>query len=161
MVRRPSEESLEEIETYVRQKRRELTRESLAILVDGPDSGHAPEGQRCRQRGGVMAYKSEGFVKTIHGLKEDTRLGRACYVCPKCAGETPFLPDETLKLRRQSWNGRVARVMTRCLLCEPSFEQAAEGYQEATGGEISGASQRRVTQGFEREIRARQTHEAD
>ena len=50
--------------------------------------------------------------------------------------------------------------MVRCGLREPSFEQAAEGYREATGGQVSGASVRRVTQTFGREVRARQTSEA-
>lgn len=50
--------------------------------------------------------------------------------------------------------------MTRCGLREPSFEHAAAGYQDATGGQVSGASVRRVTQGFGREVRTRQEHEA-
>jgi len=51
-------------------------------------------------------------------------------------------------------------VITRGGLREPSFEAAAEGYQEATGGSISGASVRRVTQGFGRQVRAEQAQEA-
>jgi hypothetical protein len=51
-------------------------------------------------------------------------------------------------------------VITRCGLREPSFEQAAEGYQEATGGSISGASVRRVTQDFGRQVCAQQEQEA-
>lgn len=50
--------------------------------------------------------------------------------------------------------------MMRCGLREPSFEQAAEGYREATGGPVSGASVRRVTQAFGRQVRVRQTAEA-
>jgi hypothetical protein len=38
--------------------------------------------------------------------------------------------------------------MTRCGLREPSFELAAEGDREATGGSVSGSSVRRVTQWF-------------
>ncbi len=76
-------------------------------------------------------------------------------------GQTTFPLDEKLQLRKDSWSGGAARVMTQCGLREPSFEQAAEGYQEATGGEVSGTSVRRVTQGFGREVRARQRHEAD
>ena len=49
--------------------------------------------------------------------------------------------------------------MARCGLREPSFEQAAEGYREATGGQVSGASVRRVTQGFGRQVRQRQAQE--
>jgi len=73
-----------------------------------------------------------------------------------------FFPlDEKLGLRADSWSGGAARVMTRCGLREPSFEQAAEGYQEATGGQVSGASIRRVTQGFGQQVRARQACEAE
>lgn len=86
------EASFEEIETLARQKRRELMGEGLAILVNGRDSGYAAAGQRCPACGGVMDYKGEGFGKTIHGLEGDTRLERAYYVCPNCAGETLFPP---------------------------------------------------------------------
>jgi hypothetical protein len=51
--------------------------------------------------------------------------------------------------------------MTRCGLREPSFEQAAAGYREATGGQVCGASVRRVTQGFGRQVRERQAQEAE
>lgn len=65
-----------------------------------------------------------------------------------------------MRLRQDSWSGGAARVMTRCGLRESSFEQAAEGYREATGGSVSGASIRRVTQGFGQQVRQRQTLEA-
>lgn len=87
-----AEASFEEIEALAREKRRDLMGEGLAILVNGRDSGYAPEGQRCPECGGMMAYKGEGFGKTIHGLEGETRLERAYYVCPKCAGETLFPP---------------------------------------------------------------------
>jgi hypothetical protein len=86
------EASFEEIETVARDQRRALMGEGLAILVNGRDSGYVSEGQRCPACGGVMDYKGEGFGKTIHGLEGDTRLERAYYVCPKCAGETLFPP---------------------------------------------------------------------
>ncbi len=71
-----------------------------------------------------------------------------------------FFPlDEKLALRADSWSGGAARVMTRFGLREPSFEQAAEGYREATGGAVSGASIRRVTQGFGQQVR--NTHAAE
>ena len=63
-------------------------------------------------------------------------------------------------LRADSWSGGAARVMTRCGLREPSFAHAAEGYTEATGGQVSSASVRRVTQGFGRAVQARQAGEA-
>lgn len=50
--------------------------------------------------------------------------------------------------------------MTRHGLREPSFAQAAEGYTEATGGQVSGASIRRVTQSFGRKVRNQQETEA-
>jgi hypothetical protein len=66
-----------------------------------------------------------------------------------------------LQLRRDGWSGGAARVMTRGGLREPSFAQAAEGYREATGGTVSGASIRRVTQGFGQQVRERRTAEAE
>jgi len=51
--------------------------------------------------------------------------------------------------------------MTRYGLREPSFEQAAEGYREATGGPVSGASIRRVTQGFGQQVREQHNAEAE
>ena len=65
-----------------------------------------------------------------------------------------------MQLRSDSWSGGAARVMTRCGLREPSFEQAAEGYREATGGQVSGASVRRVTQGFGQHVREQHRAEA-
>ena len=52
-------------------------------------------------------------------------------------------------------------MITRFGLREPSFELAAEGYVEAVGGSISGASVRRVTQGFGRELGIQQQQEAE
>jgi len=73
-----------------------------------------------------------------------------------------FFPlDEKLQLRADSWSGGAARVMTRCGLRESSFEQAAEGYREATGGQVCGASVRRVTQGFGQQVQERHTAEAE
>jgi hypothetical protein len=63
-------------------------------------------------------------------------------------------------LRSDGWSGGAARLMARCGLREPSFEQAAEGYREATGGPVSGASIRRVTQGFGQQVRAQHNAEA-
>lgn len=67
-----------------------------------------------------------------------------------------FPLDEQLQLRSDSWSGGAARVMTRCELREPSFEQAAEGYR----GQVSGASVRRVTQGFGQQVREQHSAEA-
>ncbi len=50
--------------------------------------------------------------------------------------------------------------MTRFGVREPSFVQAAAGYAEATGGQVSGASIRRVTEGFGQQVQARHTTEA-
>jgi hypothetical protein len=86
------EASFEDIEEVGREKRRELMGEGLAILVNGRDSGYQLAGQRCAKCGGPMQYKGEGFARTIRGLEGDTRLERAYYVCPQCAGETLFPP---------------------------------------------------------------------
>lgn len=51
--------------------------------------------------------------------------------------------------------------MARFGVREPSFAQAAEGYAEATGGRVSGASIRRVTQRFGRQVQERQATEAE
>lgn len=85
------EASFEEVEAQAREKRRTLMGAGLALLVNGRDSGYALEGQPCAQCGREMAYKGQGFGKTIHGLEGDTRLERAYYVCPAC-GETLFPP---------------------------------------------------------------------
>lgn len=73
-----------------------------------------------------------------------------------------FFPlDEKLRLRADRWSGGAARVMTRFGVREPSFAQAAAGYTEATGGRVSGASIRRVTQGFGEQVRERRETEAE
>ena len=85
------EASFEEVETQARAKRRTLMGAGLAILTNGRDSGYALEGQRCPQCGREMAYKGQGFGRTVHGLEGDTRLERAYYVCLEC-GKTFFPP---------------------------------------------------------------------
>lgn len=64
-----------------------------------------------------------------------------------------FFPlDQKLNLRGDHWSDGAARVATRHGLREPSFELAAEAYTDAVGGSMSGASMRRVTQGFGRRV---------
>ena len=78
------------------------------------------------------------------------------------AKERRFFPlDKKLGLRKDRWSGGAARVITRFGLREPSFELAAEGYEEAVGEALSGASVRRVTQDFGDQLRVQQQQEAE
>jgi hypothetical protein len=86
------EASFEAIETIAREKRRELMGTGLAVLVNGRDSGYQIAGMTCQQCGHPLAYKGEGFRRTIRGLEGETQLERAYYVCPECEGETIFPP---------------------------------------------------------------------
>ena len=69
--------------------------------------------------------------------------------------------DQKLALRDDHWSEGAARVIVRCGLREPSFEQAAEAYTDATGGSISGSSARRVTQGFGKQLLVGKDEEAE
>ena len=83
--------SFGEIEAEARRQRRELMGQALAILVNGRDRGfqlEAPRCKKCRQPMEFQRYR--GW--TIYGLEGYTKLERAYYVCPSCAGETLFPP---------------------------------------------------------------------
>lgn len=74
-----------------------------------------------------------------------------------------FFPlDQKLKLRADHWSEGAARVATRQGLLGKSFELAAEAYSDATGGNISRDSLRRITEGWghateqKRKVEARQ-----
>lgn len=72
-----------------------------------------------------------------------------------------FFPlDEKLVLRRDHWSEGAARVITRHGLREPSFELAAEAYTDATGGDVSGSSVRRITEGFGAQLAEQKEEEA-
>jgi hypothetical protein len=80
-----------EIEQKARELRREMMGAGLAIVINGRDTGQRAEGVVCAGCGGEMAFK--GYLPwTVSGLEGDTRLERAYYVCPDCAGETFFPP---------------------------------------------------------------------
>ncbi len=83
--------SFEEIEAEARKQRRELMGETMGVLVNGRDTGMQVEAPRCAKCGHVMEF--EGYRGWgVHGLEGDTKLERAYYVCPECAGETIFPP---------------------------------------------------------------------
>jgi hypothetical protein len=83
--------SFGEIEAEARRKRRDLMGEALAILINGRDRGFQLEAPRCQKCSQPMEFQRyRGW--TIHGLEGDTRLERAYYACPDCAGETLFPP---------------------------------------------------------------------
>ena len=66
-----------------------------------------------------------------------------------------------MNLREDHWSEGAARVATRHGLREPSFELAAEAYTDAVGGDISGSSMRRVTQGFGKRVAEAKKEEAE
>ena len=83
--------TFEEIEQELRQRRRELMGDTLALLIVGRDSGQQPNAPPCEQCGQAMTF--EGYRSwTVKGLEGDTVLKRAYYVCPACAGEA-FSPS--------------------------------------------------------------------
>jgi hypothetical protein len=83
--------SFGEIEAEARRQRRELMGQVLAILINGRDRGFQLEAPECQECGQAMKFHGyRGW--SIYGLEGDTRLERAYYVCPHCAGETLFPP---------------------------------------------------------------------
>jgi hypothetical protein len=151
--------SFGEIEAEVRKKRRELMGRELELLINGRETGFAFESPlcpRCRQ-----AMEFEGYRKWgVHGLEGDSVLERAYYVCPECVGETLFPLDRKLKLRRDHWSDGAARVAARQGLQAKSFDLAATAYCEATGGQMSGDSLTRITEGFGDKLEKKRAGEA-
>ena len=64
------------------------------------------------------------------------------------SGRRFFPLDEKLNLRKDHWSEGAAKVAVRQGLQAKSFDLAAEAYCEATGGQMSGDSLARVTEGF-------------
>ena len=83
--------SFGEIEMEVRKQRRELMGATIAVLVNGRDSGFQIEAPKCPGCGRKMEF--EGYRPwRVNGLEGDSELERAYYVCPECSGETIFPP---------------------------------------------------------------------
>jgi hypothetical protein len=152
--------SFGEIEAEARRQRRELMGQALTILINGRDRGFQLEAPRCQKCGQAMEFQRyRGW--TIYGLEGDTRLERAYYVCPDCAGETLCPLDRKLRLREDHWSEGAARVATRQGLQAKSFDLAAEAYDDAVGGSISSDSVRRITQGWGKAVEAQRHAEAE
>jgi hypothetical protein len=83
--------SFGEIEAEARKRRRELMGETLAVLINGRDTGKKKEGPACRRCGQSMRFKGHR-PWTIYGLEGDTKLERAYYRCEICEKETLFPP---------------------------------------------------------------------
>ena len=66
-----------------------------------------------------------------------------------------------MQLRTDHWSAGAARVATRQGLQTKSFDKAAEAYSDATGGNMSGDSLRRVTEGYGQAIEEQRTAEAE
>lgn len=85
------EASFGEIEQKARQLRREMMGKGLEVVINGRDVGYRLEGVVCEGCGGEMEFRAY-LPWAVCGLEGDTRLERAYYVCPECAGETFFPP---------------------------------------------------------------------
>lgn len=83
------EASFGEIEEKTRRLRRELMGETLAVLINGRDTGYQLEAPKCEKCEQGMTFKGD-HPWGISGLEGDTRLIRAYYTCPECEGQTFF-----------------------------------------------------------------------
>jgi hypothetical protein len=85
------EASFGEIEETTRGLRRELMGETLAVLINGRDTGYQLEAPKCEVCEREMTFKGHR-PWGISGLEGETGLMRAYYACPECEGETFFPP---------------------------------------------------------------------
>jgi DNA-directed RNA polymerase subunit RPC12/RpoP len=83
--------TFDELEQRARQLRRTYMGQTLAILINGRDTGFQVQAPLCTQCGAEMEF-IDYKEWTVHGLEGDTTLERAYYVCPNCAGQTLFPP---------------------------------------------------------------------
>ena len=91
------EASFGEIEAEARKRRRELMGKALEQVVNGRDAGVQVEVPKCPVCEDEMKF--EGYCGWgIHGLEGDSRLERAYYVCPNCAGQTLFPPGSETEI---------------------------------------------------------------
>jgi hypothetical protein len=81
--------SFGEVEETARRLRRELMGETLAVLINGRDTGYQLKAPKCEKCGQAMTFKGE-HPWGISGLEGETRLNRAYYTCPECKGEAFF-----------------------------------------------------------------------
>lgn len=145
------EASSGDIEQVAREHRRELMDETLAILINGRDTGMQAILPQCPPCEGAMKF--QGYSSwTIKGIEGDTELEHASYTCPQCDAETLFPLDRQLRLRADHWSDGLARIAARQGLPAPSFAQAVEAVTEAVGRSIATDSVRRLTAGFGGEV---------
>jgi hypothetical protein len=95
------EASFGEIEEATRCLRRELMGETLAVLINGRDTGYQWEAPKCEVCGQEMRFKGHR-AWGICGLEGETHLMRAYYVCSECEGETLFPPGQETTITKGS-----------------------------------------------------------
>jgi len=79
------EATFEEIEQQARISRRKLMGASLAVFVNGRETGKREEGIACEKCQTKMTFKGHK-QKEVYGIEGDTTLKRAYYHCKECAG---------------------------------------------------------------------------
>jgi hypothetical protein len=91
--------TFDEIEQVIGEQGRGLLGEAIELLLRQGDLGATPDAPRCDGCGRVMVFK--GYPeKTVHGLKVDSEIPRAYYVCPVCeAGIFPPRPTSPTAAR--------------------------------------------------------------
>jgi len=155
------EATFDEMESYLGERGRGLLGMALELILRQGDLGATPRGRRCEQCGQEMIFK--GYPeKAVHGLRVDTEIPRAYYVCPRC--EAGFFPlDRRLRLRRDGWSEGLVRVVAWLGTTQPSFRIAAETVNRLVGiwmsrttlwrchGEVAGEIEQRLAE-EEREL---------
>jgi hypothetical protein len=94
------EATFDEMESYLGERGRGLLGMALELILRQGDLGATPKGRCCEQCGQEMIFK--GYPeKVVHGLRVDTEIPRAYYICPRCeAGVFPPGPTSAAEAGR-------------------------------------------------------------
>jgi hypothetical protein len=81
--------TFDEMEHFLGERGRSLLGMAMELMLRQGDMGAMPNAPRCERCGRAMKFK--GYPeKTVHGLKVDSEIPRAYYLCPACeAGVFP------------------------------------------------------------------------
>jgi len=153
-----TEGSVEELESFLREKRLALTRHLLRDALELRTQKQSLDSPTCPSCGLKMTYE-ETRARSIETLEGGVKIKRPYYSCRAC-GEWIYPLDKSLGLSRSSWSGGIQKGITALGVSLP-FQKAAEVFGDLTGVWISSPTAYRITQGKGERLRSEQEKEAE
>lgn len=153
-----TEGSVEELESFLQEKRLALTKHLLRDALELRTQKQALDPPTCPCCGLKMSYE-ETRARSIETLEGGVKIKRPYYSCRTC-GEWIYPLDRSLGLSRSSWSGGIQKGIAALGVSLP-FQKAAEVFRDLTGVWISSPTVYRITHGKGERLRSEQGKEAE